>query len=135
MKNWVKSGPPQPQQYLITALQQLNHREIQFSVLRGQERKTASCLSDTCCFTMKTPFPFLLYITEPRIPQEMCCLQNKTSSDYLMMRKLSQEVAKGFVRRPRGGKKNLLKKMTAVLLEHGKMARGGGGGDTNNTES
>lgn len=39
IKNLVKSGPLQPEQYLVTVLQQFNQREIQCSVLRGQKKK------------------------------------------------------------------------------------------------
>lgn len=78
IKSLVKSGPLQPEQYLVTVLQQFNHREIQ--CLEGRKRKRReSCLSDTCCFPMKMSFPFIVYITEANITK-MCYLQNKTRS-------------------------------------------------------
>lgn len=39
IKNLDQSGLLQPEQYLVTVLQQFNHSEIQCSVLRGQKKE------------------------------------------------------------------------------------------------
>ena len=45
IKKLVQSGLLQPEQYLVTVLQQFNHSEIQCSVLRGQKKKKEKVMS------------------------------------------------------------------------------------------